>query len=77
LQNALRDAGLKIGDIDTIVMVGGSTRTPFVKKSITEFFNKPVNDSLNPDEVVALGAAIQADILAVTKKICYCSISHH
>ena len=67
-KNALRDAGLKIGDIDTIVMVGGSTRTPFVKKSITEFFNKPVNDSLNPDEVVALGAAIQADILAGNQK---------
>ena len=67
-KNALRDVGLKIGDIDTIVMVGGSTRTPFVKKSITEFFNKPVNDSLNPDEVVALGAAIQADILAGNQK---------
>ena len=67
-KNALRDAGLKIGDIDTIVMVGGSTRTPFVKKSISEFFNKPVNDSLNPDEVVALGAGIQADILAGNQK---------
>jgi molecular chaperone HscA len=45
-------------------MVGGSTRIPLVKKSISEFFGKAVNDSMNPEEVVALGAALQADILA-------------
>lgn len=63
-KQALKDAGLKKSDIETIVMVGGSTRVPFVKKSVSEFFGREVNDSLNPDEVVALGAAIQADILA-------------
>ena len=66
--NALKDAGLTIGDIDTIVMVGGSTRVPAVKNAVSAFFGKPVNDSVNPDEVVALGAAIQADILAGNNK---------
>ena len=56
--NALKDAGLKTTDIDTIVMVGGSTRVPVVKESIRWFFGKAVNDSVNPDEVVALGAAL-------------------
>jgi molecular chaperone HscA len=49
-------------------MVGGSTRVPLVKDSISRFFGKPVNDTVNPDEVVALGAAIQADILAGNNK---------
>ncbi len=66
--NALKDADLTIQNIDTIVMVGGSTRVPFVKKSVSDFFGKPVNDSVNPDEVVALGAAVQADILAGNNK---------
>ncbi|MFA6082975.1 Fe-S protein assembly chaperone HscA [Mucilaginibacter sp.] len=63
-QNALRDAKLTINDIDEVVMVGGSTRTALVKKMVSEFFGRPVHDDLNPDEVVALGAAIQADVLA-------------
>jgi molecular chaperone HscA len=67
-RNALKDASLKTSDIDTIVMVGGSTRVPLVKESVSAFFGKPVNDSVNPDEVVALGAAIQADILAGNNK---------
>ena len=67
-KNALRDAQLKIENIDAIIMVGGSTRTPFVKRVVSDFFNKAVNDSLDPDEVVALGAAIQADILAGNQK---------
>ena len=66
--NALKDATLKAKDIDVIVMVGGSTRVPLVKESISQFFGKPVNDTVNPDEVVALGAAIQADILAGNNK---------
>lgn len=66
--NALQDSGLKKEDIETIVMVGGSTRIPLVKDSVTNFFQKQVNDSINPDEVVALGAAIQADILAGNNK---------
>ncbi len=65
---ALKDATLKRKDIDVVVMVGGSTRVPLVKESISHFFGQPVNDSVNPDEVVALGAAIQADILAGNNK---------
>ena len=67
-RNALHDAQLTTADIDEIVMVGGSTRIPLVKKSVADFFGKKVHDSLNPDEVVAIGAAIQADILAGNNK---------
>lgn len=67
-KNALKDAELKAKDIEVIVMVGGSTRVPLVKQSVSNFFGRPVNDSVNPDEVVALGAAIQADILAGNNK---------
>lgn len=63
-ESALKDAGLDISEIHQVVMVGGSTRTPYVKQSVSGFFHKPVNDSINPDEVVALGAAIQADVLS-------------
>ena len=66
--NALKDAGLKADAIEVVVMVGGSTRVPFIKESISKLFGKPVNDTVNPDEVVALGAAIQADILAGNNK---------
>ena len=62
--NALRDAGVTKEKIDAVVMVGGSTRVPLVKTSVRNFFGREVNDDLNPDEVVALGAAVQADILA-------------
>jgi molecular chaperone HscA len=67
-KNALKDSGKNIFDIDEIVMVGGSTRIPKIKQSVSDFFKKDVNDTLNPDEVVALGAAIQADILAGNRK---------
>ena len=67
-RNALRDASLEPGHLDEVIMVGGSTRVPFVKNSVSSFFGKPVHDELNPDEVVALGAAIQADILAGNNK---------
>lgn len=63
-KGALKDAELTNNDIDAVVMVGGSTRVPYVKECIKEFFGKDVYDELNPDEVVALGAAVQADILA-------------
>ena len=61
---AIKDAGLTKQNIDEIVMVGGSTRVPLVKKMVSDFFGKPLNDTVDPDEVVVLGAAIQADILA-------------
>lgn len=61
---AMMDAGVASKDIDAVVMVGGSTRVPLVKEKVKMFFNKELNDQLNPDEVVALGAAVQADILA-------------
>ncbi len=67
-KNALKDADLTIKDIENIVMVGGSTRVPLVKETISSFFNRPVFDKVNPDEVVALGAAIQADVLAGNNK---------
>ena len=66
--SALKDADLKVKDIDVVVMVGGSTRVPIVKETISNFFGRQVNDTVNPDEVVALGAAIQADILAGNNK---------
>jgi molecular chaperone HscA len=67
-KNALQDAGLSVKDIHAVVMVGGSTRIPLVKNMVSTFFNQNVNDNLNPDEVVALGAAIQADILSGNNK---------
>lgn len=63
-KSALKDAELSVEEIDHIVMVGGSTRMPLVKSMVSYFFKKTVNDKLNPDEVVALGAAIQGDVLA-------------
>jgi len=63
-ENALSDAKLKTSDVQEVVMVGGSTRIPFIKKSVSDFFGRNVHDEFNPDEVVALGAAVQADILA-------------
>jgi len=67
-ENALKDAKLDVKQIDEVVMVGGSTRTALVKKMVSNFFGRPVHDDVNPDEVVALGAAIQADILAGNRR---------
>ena len=61
---ALRDARLTVADIQKVVMVGGSTQVPAVKKAVADLFVRPVFDEVNPYEVVALGAAIQADVLA-------------
>jgi molecular chaperone DnaK (HSP70) len=62
-RQALADAGLEPGQLDEIVLVGGSTRIPLVRRLVGELFGKPAHSELNPDEVVALGAAVQADIL--------------
>lgn len=61
---ALSDAKLTVAELDEVVLVGGSTRTPYVKQQVAAFFQREPHDQINPDEVVALGAAIQADILA-------------
>ena len=61
---ALADAGLSAARIDEIVLVGGATRTPLVRRRVEELFVRTPHSELNPDEVVALGAAVQADILA-------------
>ncbi len=64
VRQALKDAGLEPGQIDEVVMVGGSTRVPMIHKQVKEFFGKEPNKSVNPDEVVAVGAAVQAGVLA-------------
>ena len=63
-RQALADAGLKPADMDEVVLVGGSTRVPAVRQAVETLFGKRPHTDLNPDEVVALGAAVQADILA-------------
>ncbi|HAZ28529.1 MAG TPA: molecular chaperone DnaK [Candidatus Magasanikbacteria bacterium] len=60
VQNALKDSGYGKGDIQEVILVGGMTRMPLVQKKVEEFFGKKPNVSVNPDEVVAIGAAIQA-----------------
>lgn len=62
-KSALRDAQLTAAKVDEVVLVGGSTRIPYVRKRVAEFFGKTPHTGLNPDEVVAMGAAVQADIL--------------
>lgn len=64
VESALKDSGLKVGDIDEVIMVGGMTRMPKVIEEVKKLFGKEPNKSVNPDEVVAIGAAIQAGVLA-------------
>jgi molecular chaperone DnaK len=64
MQKALSDAGLKTSDIDEVVLVGGSTRIPKVQQIVKDFFEKDPHRGVNPDEVVAIGAAIQGGVLA-------------
>ncbi|MGE0633543.1 MAG: molecular chaperone DnaK [Pseudobdellovibrionaceae bacterium] len=63
-KKCMADAGMKASEIDEIVLVGGSTRVPLIQKKVKEFFGKEPNRSVNPDEVVAIGAAVQGGVLA-------------
>ena len=63
-RKALADAGKTAGDIDEVILVGGSTRVPLVQAEVEKFFGKAANQGVNPDEVVALGAAVQAGVLS-------------
>lgn len=63
-RQALKDAGLDAKDVDEVVLVGGSTRIPLVQKMVTDFFGKEPHRGVNPDEVVAIGAAVQAGVLS-------------
>ncbi len=62
-KTALKNAGLSIGDIDEVILVGGSTRIPAIQEAVKKFFGKEPSKGVNPDEVVALGAAIQGGVL--------------
>lgn len=63
VKNALNDAGLSTGDIDEVILVGGSTRIPIIQEEVNKFFGKKPSKGVNPDEVVAVGAAIQGGVL--------------
>ena len=63
-KQALKDAGLGAGDINDVILVGGMTRMPKVIEAVKNFFGKDPNRSVNPDEVVALGAAVQGGVLS-------------
>ena len=63
VKNALDDAGLSTGDIDEVILVGGSTRIPVIQEEVEKFFGKKPSKGVNPDEVVAIGAAIQGGVL--------------
>ena len=63
VEQAIKDAGVKVSDIDEVVLVGGMTRMPKIIETVTKFFGKEANKSVNPDEVVAVGAAIQGGVL--------------
>ena len=68
MEQALKDAGLKPSDIDEVILVGGSTRMPKIQETVKKFFGKEPNRSVNPDEVVAIGAAIQGGVLTGEQK---------
>jgi len=73
MEQALKDAGLSVKDIDEVVLVGGQTRMPLVQRKVAEFFGKEPHKGINPDEVVAIGAAIQAGVLLAKCARCSCS----
>lgn len=63
-QQAMHDSGLALGDLDAVVLVGGSTRMPAVREAVAEFFQRPVDVTQHPDEAIALGATIQAGVMS-------------
>ena len=65
---AVRDAGIRVEELHAVLLVGGATRVPRVRAAVSAFFGQPANASLDPDEVVALGAAVQADVLAGNRR---------
>ena len=67
IETALRDADIDISDITDIILVGGQTRMPLVKTKVSEFFGQEAHYDVNPDEAVAVGAAIQGAVLAGDK----------
>nr|MCU0625796.1 molecular chaperone DnaK [Gemmatimonadaceae bacterium] len=68
MEKALADAGMKPGDIDEVLLVGGSTRIPKIQETVKKFFGKEPNKGVNPDEVVAIGAAVQGAVLTGEQK---------
>ena len=68
VRTALSDAGLSVSDVNDVILVGGQTRMPMVQKLVADFFGKEPRKDVNPDEAVAIGAAIQGGVLAGTKK---------
>ena len=64
VKSALKDAGVSTSEIDEVILVGGSTRTPMVRRAVEDLFGKKCNSSVNPDEVVALGAAVQGGVFS-------------
>ena len=63
-RKAIKDSGLSLSEIDEVILVGGSTRIPAVQEAVRKFFGKEPNKTVNPDEVVAIGAAVQGAVLS-------------
>jgi len=72
-QIAMKDAGVSASDITDVILVGGQTRMPMVQEKVKEFFGKEARKDVNPDEAVAVGAAIQGGVLQGEVKTCCCS----
>lgn len=71
-RTALQNAGLSTKDIDEVILVGGSTRVPAIQQAVEKFFGKAPSKGVNPDEVVAIGAAIQVVCFQEMLRMCYC-----
>jgi molecular chaperone DnaK len=71
-RTAIKDAGVKVSDIDDVILVGGMTRMPKVQEKVKEFFGKDPRKDVNPDEAVAVGAAIQGRVLGASARTCCC-----